>query len=184
MELKIHDQEIQLQKFWKSPKLTKLSQPLKTTAGRTVEVLYSGTENLDSGPDFKDAIIKLDGTLLKGDIEVHLDASGWYAHQHHTDPAYNNVILHVISKESKDEEYIEREDGVKVHQVYVNIGSDSSELRTTSNIGSEAERRSFSIVQNCPLSRTDETKILATIHVAGERRLQEKVEQLQEDLIE
>ncbi len=183
MELKIHDQEIQLQKFWKSPKLTKLSQPLKTTAGRTVEVLYSGTENLDSGPDFKDAIIKLDGRLLKGDIEVHLDASGWYAHQHHTDPAYNNVILHVISKESKDEEYIAREDGVKVHQVYVNIGSDSSELRTTSNIGSEAERRSFSIVQNCPLSRTDETKILATIHVAGERRLQEKVEQLQEDLI-
>ena len=183
MELKIHDQEIRLQKLWKSRKLFKLNQSLKTTAGKRVEVLYCGTENLDSGPDFKDAIIKLDGALLKGDIEVHLDARGWYAHQHHHDPAYNNVILHVISKKSKEEMFIEREDGVKVHQVYVNIANDSTGLQKTSQTGSEEKRESFSIVEDCPLSQTDEIKILTTIHVAGERRLQEKVAQLQEDLI-
>jgi len=143
MELKIHDQEIRLQKLWKSRKLFKINQSLKTTAGKMVEVLYSGTENLDSGPDFKDAIIKLDGVLLKGDIEVHLDASGWYAHQHHHDPAYNNVILHVISKKSKNEKCIEREDGVEVHQVYVNMGNDSTGLQKTSKAGSEEKHDFF-----------------------------------------
>ncbi len=183
MELKVHDQEIQLQKLWKSRKLFKFNQSLTTTAGKTVEVLYSGIENLDSGPDFKEAVIKLDGTILKGDIEVHLDAAGWYTHEHHQDPAYNNVILHIISKASTSERYIEREDGVKVHQVHVRINSDSSDPKATSKADSKEERNPFSIVQDCPLSQSDETQILATIQAAGECRLQEKVEQLKEDLI-
>jgi Protein of unknown function (DUF2851) len=32
----------------------------------------------------------------KTDTEFHIRCSDWYTHQHHTDPRYNNVILHVV----------------------------------------------------------------------------------------
>jgi hypothetical protein len=36
------------------------------------------------------------GSLLRGDIELHLRASSWAAHRHAADPAYSKVILHVV----------------------------------------------------------------------------------------
>lgn len=33
---------------------------------------------------------------LTGDVEFHLRAGDWFAHGHHADPRYNQVILHVI----------------------------------------------------------------------------------------
>jgi hypothetical protein len=37
------------------------------------------------------------GALRTGEIEIHYRASDWIAHGHHLDPAYNNVILHIVS---------------------------------------------------------------------------------------
>jgi hypothetical protein len=36
------------------------------------------------------------GTLIRGDVEVHVRASGWAAHRHAGDPAYAGVVLHVV----------------------------------------------------------------------------------------
>lgn len=33
---------------------------------------------------------------LVGDVEFHIHARDWFAHGHHTDPRYNQVILHVV----------------------------------------------------------------------------------------
>ncbi len=37
-----------------------------------------------------------DGTLVRGDVEIHRRASDWRAHGHMADPAYCNVLLHVV----------------------------------------------------------------------------------------
>jgi hypothetical protein len=37
-----------------------------------------------------------DGSLVRGDIELHLRASSWAAHGHAADPAYADVMLHVV----------------------------------------------------------------------------------------
>ncbi len=70
---------------------------LRTTAGERIQVVYPGRRNLGPGPDFRDAIIALDGRRLRhGHIEVHTTTSAWRAHGHAADPAYHNVILHVV----------------------------------------------------------------------------------------
>jgi hypothetical protein len=36
-----------------------------------------------------------------GNVEIHINASGWTDHKHDSDDAYENVILHVVWKEDK-----------------------------------------------------------------------------------
>ena len=67
-----------------------------------VEVVRLGTLNTDSGPDFFNACVCIDNTQWCGNVEIHTLASDWYRHGHHTDEAYNNVVLHVVAKYDKD----------------------------------------------------------------------------------
>jgi len=69
---------------------------LVTERGKPLKVIYPGRANDDRGADFRDAVIALNGGLIRGDIEVHVKSSDWRAHRHHQDPVYNQVILHVV----------------------------------------------------------------------------------------
>ncbi|MFP4056899.1 MAG: DUF2851 family protein [Candidatus Brocadiia bacterium] len=75
---------------------TLATEKLRTDDGRKLRVLSPGWWNLETGPDFRNAAIRMaNGPVVKGDVEVHLATSLWRAHGHHTDPNYNRVILHV-----------------------------------------------------------------------------------------
>lgn len=71
---------------------------LTTTNGEPLQVLQSGTYNTNQGPDFLNAKIKTAGTTWAGHIEMHLNASDWFVHEHSGDKNYKNVILHVVWK--------------------------------------------------------------------------------------
>lgn len=73
-----------------------LPAALYTTDGRPLQVIYPGTWTRVDGPDFRGAMLELGGHLLRGDIEIHVQASGWNSHRHQRDPAYRDVILHVV----------------------------------------------------------------------------------------
>jgi len=79
---------------WRFKKLN--TTLLRTIQGNDIVVkdfgLYLGTE----GPDFFNAQIYIDEQLWAGNVEMHVNASDWYAHHHEIDPAYENVILHVV----------------------------------------------------------------------------------------
>ncbi len=92
MPVKIGEDLIQF--LWKLQKFD--STELTTVNGLPTVIINPGFLNEDSGPDFKQARIKIDGTLWVGHIEIHINSSDWYRHAHHLDPAYNNVILHVV----------------------------------------------------------------------------------------
>jgi len=74
---------------------TLATDQLRTDNGLKLRILSPGWWNLEAGPDFRNAAIRIGpGPVLKGDVEVHLRSSLWTTHGHHTDPAYNGVILH------------------------------------------------------------------------------------------
>lgn len=175
MEFKIHDQEVRLQKLWKSGKL--VQQKLRTTTGEDIEILFAGTENFDAGPDFKDAVIKVAGVLKKGDIEVHLNANGWYEHGHHQDSGYNNVILHLISQRNKSGKNIEREDGVEIKQLVVPL-EEAQKIA-----GASYHKLSNPVIENCLLRAHAEEKIVQTLYRAGEARFNLKVDRYREELV-
>lgn len=69
---------------------------LYTTQGEAVRVLKPGQLNMDAGPDFFNAQVYIGKQLWAGNVEIHLKSSDWYAHQHHMDSNYSNVVLHVV----------------------------------------------------------------------------------------
>src|SRR5690606_12486185 len=70
-----------------------------------------GFRNTHSSPDFFDAKLKLGAMEWAGSVEIHIQSSGWRQHRHHEDPAYENVVLHVVWEE--DEKILHR-DGTRL----------------------------------------------------------------------
>lgn len=81
----------------------KLLRTVKTTDGQTVKMIQPGLWNRESGPDFKNAVIRIGDATVVGDVEIHLHPRGWQEHGHDRDPAYESVILHVAFAPDKKE---------------------------------------------------------------------------------
>ena len=69
---------------------------LKTTDGRSVEILDYGIMNNDSGADYKNARIKIENNVFSGDIEIHKSLCDWNQHNHSGSGQYNKVVLQVV----------------------------------------------------------------------------------------
>jgi hypothetical protein len=111
-----------LQYTWKH-KLFPLHE-LKTTDGKTVEVIDPGLQNRNAGPDFFNAKVNIGGTLWVGNVEVHLKASDWYQHGHDRDPRYDNVILHVCEQVNTD---VQDSRGAFITQMQLDVPKDVRE---------------------------------------------------------
>jgi hypothetical protein len=84
--------------LWRENKFQ--SKDLKLTTGELVEVLNAGWYNMDAGPDFFSGSVKIGEVIWTGNIEFHVKSSDWYAHGHQNDPAYDNVILHLVYEDN------------------------------------------------------------------------------------
>ena len=80
----------------------------RTGAGTRVRVLYPGRTGTSAGPDFRDALLDVEGLgLVRGDVEIHLRQRDWDAHGHGDDPNYNGVALHAALETDSPETALE-----------------------------------------------------------------------------
>ncbi len=92
--VKIMNEEL-LHYLWKYEKFD--FSNLRTTSLLPVIIQRVGDHNeMHSGPDFFNAQLIIDNQRWVGNVEVHIKSSDWYVHHHENDPAYDNVILHVV----------------------------------------------------------------------------------------
>jgi len=93
--------EYLLQAIWQHQRLRR--NRLTLANGQTIRVLHPGFLNREGGPDFRGAVIQFGDAPpvsgpppVSGDVEVDIHASGWRAHGHHRNPAFEKVVLHAI----------------------------------------------------------------------------------------
>jgi len=90
---------------------------LLTFQGHSIEIISTGEPNINSGPDFLGARVRMDGVLLTGDVEIHTSSGKWEVHRHHFDPRYNSVILHVSLFPDLRSGRLYREDGTALPEL-------------------------------------------------------------------
>ena len=86
---------------WESGAVNGRGKRLRTVTGALVDVLQIGARNSGDGPDFLGAVIAIElpgqpRRVIRGDIEMHLKATDWFAHGHEPNPAFASVVLHVV----------------------------------------------------------------------------------------
>jgi len=69
---------------------------LRTQSGKYVSILNPGRWNENTGPDFLEAVLKIDGKIIVGSVEIHFEPMDWFYHQHHKNPFFDSVILHLV----------------------------------------------------------------------------------------
>jgi hypothetical protein len=93
-------------RWWALP----LYVSLPLTNGESYQLIYPGRPGGPAGPDICDAILCFSHThagwdasagdfevqRITDDVELHIRATDWFLHQHHTDKRYNNVMLHLV----------------------------------------------------------------------------------------
>ncbi|QQL45094.1 DUF2851 family protein [Sulfuriroseicoccus oceanibius] len=85
--------EIELQSLWFGGAF---GRDFRDSLGREVRVVQFGVWNHAAGPDFLHASVDVDGERMVGAIELDTDVRDWEHHGHASNPAYENVVLHLF----------------------------------------------------------------------------------------
>ena len=90
-----HPPERLLQSIWLHQRLRR--EDLQTLDGQPLRVLHPGFWNRAAGPDFHGAVLQFGPEPPRsGDVEIDRVPGNWQAHGHEGNPAFANVILHVV----------------------------------------------------------------------------------------
>lgn len=108
--------ELLLHYVWQQKLFAKVN--LCTTDNQSIDIVDVGSYNVNAGPDFFNAKIKIANLLWAGNVEIHLKASDWYRHKHQNDPLYDKVILHVVMV---DDMNIADRNGKNIPQLVLNV---------------------------------------------------------------
>ncbi|PWB26813.1 DUF2851 family protein [Flavobacterium sp. HTF] len=95
--------------LWKFRKFEALN--LRTAQDESLVIIKVGEYLELAGPDFFNAQIIIGNQKWAGNVEIHLKSSDWYLHGHEKNPAYENVILHVVWEHDTE---IFREDNTEI----------------------------------------------------------------------
>ncbi|MDN5200616.1 DUF2851 family protein [Fulvivirgaceae bacterium BMA10] len=99
---------------------------LVSTNKEPINIFHPGFQNFDSGPDFSNTKLRIDNIDWHGHTEIHIKSSHWNAHAHQSNPAYDQVILHVVWE---DDRTVHRSDGTKIPTLELKNRIASSQMK-------------------------------------------------------
>lgn len=108
--------ELELQALWFGGAF---GRDFRTTSGATVKIVQFGEWNRGAGPDFIQAAVEIDGDLRSGPLELDPTAADWENHGHATNPAFREVILHVVFSSDARRMFTRTSDHREVPQVVI-----------------------------------------------------------------
>ncbi|MDB9741912.1 DUF2851 family protein [Akkermansiaceae bacterium] len=160
--------EMVLQSLWFAGGL---GNTFETTEGRAVKITQFGFWNKSAGPDFLHCGIELDGVSLTGDIELDHSAKHWSLHEHHLNPCFENVILHVSFEKEEQTTFIKTEKNKNIVRVIIPeelLQPSVNQLRNDNNASAHPGRCAT------PLENASLTQIDKLLSSAAKYRLQQK----------
>ncbi len=96
--------------------------------GLRVRVLYSGRPGYTAGPDFRDALLEVEGVgLVQGDVEIHVRQRDWKSHGHGDDPRYNGVVLNAALDVQSSNTQLQSGQNAPVISLAALMGDDEAE---------------------------------------------------------
>ncbi|MBI3993307.1 MAG: DUF2851 family protein [Candidatus Lambdaproteobacteria bacterium] len=107
--------EAVLQAIWAHQLIRR--QGLRTVGGSPLRVQFPGWLNREAGPDFRNAQLLIGGVERRGDVEIHVHPRDWRAHGHGADPAYANVVLHVVLRAHEQVKAVSSEGGGRIPEL-------------------------------------------------------------------
>src|SRR5687767_885505 len=91
--------ELELQARWFAGDF---GRSFTSVAGDQVEIIQFGTWNREAGPDFSDAVVRInDDDPIRGTIEFDLADRSWETHGHSTNAAFDDAVVHVFVQQSE-----------------------------------------------------------------------------------
>jgi hypothetical protein len=142
------------------------------SSGEKVAILDFGEWNREAGPDFVRATVRINEREHQGSIEVDLDTSGWEQHGHATNPAYANVVLHVVVRKALRRHFSRNLHHQEIPQICLQDHTSAfSEWNTAAN--ARPGRCA------APLRVMDPERLSSLLEVAARRRLAHKGSVLQ-----
>ncbi len=96
-------QETLLYRYWE---YYAASKQVLQWRNNSLRIISAGKLNEHEGPDYQGARFEFNGILFQGAVEMHITLNDWYNHQHHYNPAYREVQLHVVLREPTKEIFV------------------------------------------------------------------------------
>ncbi len=152
------------------------SQTIHTINGQEIIIREKGVRNFDSGPDFLNALIEYQGEIKRGDVEIHPIAGDWYAHGHHRDPRYDQVILHIVTMDCPADFRTKSLNGTHIPTINLDslLETKAEDLEKQHNFDQD------SISGECALSLCSSLQIQSVLEKAGIARFLVHAQQFSE----
>ena len=139
-----------------------------TTTGDKIDIVQFGTWNRESGPDFRDAAIRINGSEpIRGCIELDVTDRSWEAHGHATNPAFEETVLHVFVAKSGREFFARTRSNRNVPQICIDLTASPDVFSTNIPLARPGRCQA-------PLKDLSEERVHNVLDAAAQFRLRQK----------
>ena len=143
-----------------------------SATGDQIEIVQFGTWNREAGPDFSDAVIRINGgDPLRGTIEFDLADRSWETHGHSTNAAFDNTVLHVFVEQSQRAFFTRTKSNRNVPQVSVDLAKLPDKFSANVPLAQPGRCQA-------PLKDLPQEKLETILTAASQFRLQRKAARL------